>query len=79
MGTITVNVRDDVEKRFRDIAGRRYSKKKGFLGKAITEAMEKWIDEMRQKEIVKRELKVLEEGFDMGKSLFKRREELYER
>jgi predicted transcriptional regulator len=79
LGTITISVNDKVERKFREIAGSIYSKKKGYLGKAITEAMERWIDEKRQGKIAEQELKVLEKGFDMGKVLFKRREELYER
>jgi len=78
MGTITINVNDDIEKMFRDTVCETYGKKKGSLGKAITEAMRKWIDDMRQKEIAKNELKLLDTGFSMGK-LSVTREEVYER
>ncbi|NOR48382.1 MAG: hypothetical protein GQ533_10130 [Methanosarcinaceae archaeon] len=79
MGTMTINVDNDVEQQFRAIAQKIYSKKKGYLGNAVTSAMKKWIDEMKQKQISERELKLLENGFDMGKFKFRSREELYER
>ncbi len=79
MGTMTINVDNDVEQQFRAIAQKIYSKKKGYLGNAVTSAMKKWIDEMKQKQISERELKLLENGFDMGEFKFRSREELYER
>lgn len=52
---------------------------KGYLGNAVTSAMQKWIDEATQKQISEREIKLLEKGFDMGELKFKSREELHER
>ncbi|MCX9084025.1 MAG: hypothetical protein OIN87_04400 [Candidatus Methanoperedens sp.] len=79
MGTITINVNDDVEKQFRAIAREFYPDKKGYLGKAVTSAMQKWINEVSQNKISQRELELLEKGFKMGKIKFNSREELYER
>jgi len=79
MGTITININDDVEKRFRALAWELYPEKKGYIGKAVTCALQKWIDEITQKKISDRELKLLEKGFKMGQLGFKSREELYER
>ncbi len=79
MGTITINIDNDVEKQFRALAQKIYSKKKGYLGNAVTSAMQKWIDEATQKQISEREIKLLEKGFDMGELKFKSREELHER
>ncbi len=45
----------------------------------MTSAMQKWIDEVTQKQIAERELIILDKGFNMGKLKFKTREELYER
>ncbi len=56
-----------------------YPDKKGYLGKAVTSAMQKWINEVSQNKISQRELELLEKGFKMGKIKFKSREELYER
>ncbi len=79
MGTITVNVDDDVERRFREVAGITYHKKKGYLGRAITEAMKYWIYEKRQREISEKQLKLLEKGFSFGRKLYREREDLYGR
>jgi len=79
MGTITINIDNDVEKQFRALAQKIYSKKKGYLGNAVTSAMQIWIDEVTQKQISEREITLLENGFDMGELKFKSREELHER
>jgi len=79
MGTITINVDDKVEERFRKEAGDKYNRRKGYLGKAVTEAMDKWIKERRQKEISMRQLKILDKGFDLGGMAYKKRSELYEK
>jgi len=79
MGTITININDDIEKQFRTLAQKVYGDKKGYLGNAVTCALQKWIDEVTQKQIAERELKILDKGFDMGKLEFTSREELYER
>ncbi|MEA1925559.1 MAG: hypothetical protein U9M95_06795 [Candidatus Altiarchaeota archaeon] len=79
MGTITINVDDKVEEKFRKEAGDKYNRRKGYLGKAVTEAMDKWIRERRQKEISRRQLEILDKGFDLGEIEYKKRSELYEK
>lgn len=79
MGTITVNIEDEVEKEFRKIASEEYKGKKGFLGDAITEAMKEWIREKEQEEITEREIAILKKGFRLGKLMYKKKEELYAR
>jgi len=79
MGTITVNVKDEVEKEFREVASIVHGGKKGYLGMALTEAMKRWIEEKRQEKISEEALKLLERGFDFGKRLYKDRSDLYER
>jgi len=54
MGTITVNVKNDVEQEFRKIVGAVHGTKKGSLGEAITEAMQKWIYEKKQEKMRKK-------------------------
>ncbi len=79
MGTITVNVKNDVEKEFRKVVGAVHGTKKGSLGEAITDAMQKWILEKKQEKIAEEALKLLEQGFKFGKRMYKNRSELYER
>mgnify|MGYP001585056179 CR=1 FL=1 len=47
MGIITFTVDDEVEKEFRRMVAKEGGKN-GDLGKAVTEAMKKWIEENRQ-------------------------------
>lgn len=79
MTTITVCVEDNIEASFRRIASKLHSGKKGFLGDAITEAMNEWIEVHEQKKIARRQLQLLEKGFAMGKIKTKQREEIYAR
>lgn len=66
MGTMITSIDDDVEQQFRELAQKIYSKKKGYPGNAVTSSMKKWIDEISQKQISEREMKLIENGFDMG-------------
>ena len=77
--TITVNVREDVEKKFRKIASATYGKRKGYLGKAITEAMLEWERRKSETDVNVRALEMLRKGFKMGKITWKNRDELHER
>jgi hypothetical protein len=79
MGTLTINVKDDIEQEFRMVAGTIYGKKKGYLGKAITEAMQNWVYERRQERIAKEALDMMKQDFFFGKRLYQRRSDLYER
>jgi len=77
--TITVNVEEDVEKRFRRVAASTHGKNKGYLGRALTEAMETWARAMEAKNSVASTMKLLDEGLDLGGVKYRRREELHER
>lgn len=77
MGTITVNIKDEVENRFRSVAGVVYGKRKGHLGKAIDEALLCWMKK-NEKRADAKALALLEKGFEMGSLRFNR-DELYER
>lgn len=75
--TITVNVEEEVDNEFRKQASLKYGKRKGYLGKALTEAMKEWVRK-RDADIDAKALKLLKEGIKMKKWQFNR-EELYER
>lgn len=77
--TITISVQEDVEERFRRLAGATYGKHKGYLGKAVTEAMSTWVERKGGSDVVAKSLKLLETGIKMGKFKFKSRDELHER
>ena len=77
--TLTVNVQKDVEERFRRLAGIAYGKHKGYLGKAVTEAMKSWETQRMKSDVNVRALEMLERGFKMGGLKTKNRSEWHER
>jgi hypothetical protein len=77
--TITVCVRADVEERFRRVAASKHGKKKGYIGKALSEAMARWVEEEEGRDAVAQTLRLLEDGVDLGGIRYSRREELHER
>ncbi|MBI4163749.1 MAG: hypothetical protein HY512_02715 [Candidatus Aenigmarchaeota archaeon] len=80
MGTITISVDDDVEKEFRRTVEEHQGGKKGDLGKAVTEAMKKWADEKKMKEIVERQKMFMEKGlYRLPKNWKFNRDEVYDR
>ncbi|HIJ97972.1 TPA: hypothetical protein H1012_02400 [archaeon] len=79
MGVLTIKVDEKVEKEFREEAVKKFGAKKGYLGSAVEDAMKLWLKQKGQDEIKKQALARMEKGFDMGKILYKRREELWER
>ena len=79
MKTITVSVVEDVEERFRRLASVTYGKRKGYLGKAITEAMKKWEKEKMETDVNAKALEMLRKGFNLGGITYKKRAELHER
>ena len=53
MGIITISMKDEVEKELRQTVKYEHGDSKGALGKAIEEAVNRWIEEKKQKEIAK--------------------------
>jgi predicted transcriptional regulator len=77
--TITVNVNAEVERKFRRTAKAVHGKKKGFLGKALTDAMERWTKEKEETDTIAAVLSLLDEGLDLGGVKYRHRDELHER
>ena len=75
--TMTVNVKEEVASEFRKQATIKYGKRKGYLGKALTEAMGEW-SKRRKGSLENQFLELLETGIKMRKWKFNR-EELHER
>lgn len=76
--TMTVNVKEEVATEFRREARRRYGKKKGYLGKAVTEAMEEW-SKRKNADLEAQALALLKNGIRAKKKWKFNREELHER
>jgi len=79
MGTITINIQDDIEQEFRSVATMIYGTGKGHLGKAFAEAIQNWIYERKQEKIAKEALDMMDHGFACGKLMYRQRSELHER
>jgi hypothetical protein len=79
MGTITISVDDDTEKRFRKAAKKKLGERKGYLGRATTEALESWILKQTQEEIARDARTLLETGYHLGSRIPAERKELYDR
>jgi len=79
MGTITVNLKDGVEKEFRAVAVETFGKGKGHLGKALGEALQNWVYDRKQERIAKEALDMMDHGFACGKLTYHQRSELHER
>ncbi len=77
--TLTVSVDLNVEKRFRKVAKALHGKKKGYLGRALTEAMDQWTKDKEHSDSVAAALQLLDEGVDLGGLKYKHRDELHER
>jgi predicted transcriptional regulator len=76
---ITVSVDAEVEQKFRRTAKAVHGKKKGYLGKALTDAMERWTKEREQMDTVAATLALLDKGMNLGSVKYKHRDELHER
>jgi len=79
MATITISVDDDVEKQFRETAKRVIGNRKGFLGRAVTEAMRLWVQEKSQAEIARTALKLMDKEYHLGTRRYSGRKELHDR
>ena len=79
MGTITISVDDDVEKKFRTRAKKIYGERKGALGQAVKEAMDLWVAQKDQQEIARSALALMETGHDLGTRNYRTRDDLHDR
>ena len=77
--TLTFSVNAEVEKKFRKVARAVQGSKKGYLGRALTDAMEKWTKEMEGADTVAAAMALLDQGVDLGGMKYGRRDELHER
>ncbi len=78
MGTVTINIDDETEQKFREVVKEECGEGKGKLGQAVTEALLFWINFKKQEEIAHRQLKLIQKGFSLGKYKFDR-EDIHDR
>ncbi len=78
MGTITISIDDDTERRFREAAKKKMGERKGYLGKATTEAFEYWINLQSQGSVSSDALSLLKSPFHLGTHRYSTRNDLYD-
>ncbi|MCL4381340.1 MAG: hypothetical protein M1331_00975 [Candidatus Marsarchaeota archaeon] len=76
--TITINVDEKVASGLRKRAAMIYGKKKGSIGKAVTIAVQKWL-ERTEKDVNVEAISLLEKGFKLGGIKDKERDAWHER
>ena len=77
--TITINVDQGLSKKFRKLAAIKYGKRKGYLGKAIDDAMTVWMTKQESEDINIHAIEELRKGYYLGGMKYKNRGELHER
>ena len=79
MAVMTISIKDEVANELRQTVKNGMGSGKGVLGKAIEEAIKKWIEEKKQKEIAERQIQRMKQGlYSLGRWKFNR-EEIYDR
>ena len=76
---MTISIKDEVAKEFRQTVKKEIGEGKGVLGHAAEEAIKKWIDEKKQREIAERAKEMMNKGLYSLKGWKFNREELYDR
>ena len=79
MAVITISIKDEVANELRQTVKSELGEGKGALGKAIEEALRKWIEEKKQREIAERQKKFMKEGLYSLKGWKFSRDEIYDR
>ena len=79
MGTITISIDDEIDRKFREVVTRVHGKRKGALGEATTEALSLWVKVKMQEEISRTALLLMEKEYDLGVRHYHTREDLHER
>ncbi len=83
--SLRVEIGKDLERKFRELAMKKYGYSKGAIKKATETALKKWAEEVRAEREEKKEdinahaLKLLQKGFNLGGIAYRKRAELHER
>lgn len=79
METITINIDKRTKEMFRETVEKEYGLRKGQLGRAINEALMKWVEDKRQRKIAEELKDLMKRGFNLGFKGYKSRDDLYDR
>ena len=79
MGTMTINISDETEQKFREKVRETLGEGKGKLGQAVEEIMSKWVEKEEYQKLMKEAVATLKKGlYKLPKDYKFRREEAYE-
>lgn len=76
---VTINIERKVAEEFKEVAMAVYGRRKGSLGKAVSEALGEWVKGHKSRNADVAGLELLRQGFAMGKLNYSKRSELHER
>jgi len=79
MATITISVKDEVNKEFRETVRKKLGQGKGVLGKAVEEAIQKWMHDEGQRKIAAELKRMMDKGLYSLKGWKFNRDEIYDR
>ena len=79
MVTITISVKDDIDKEFRETVKKKLGQGKGVLGKAVEEALQRWVHDAKQRQIADEMMKMMDKGLYSLKGWKFNRDEIYDR
>jgi len=77
MGTVTLNLDDDIEQSFRDTTKKTYGVGKGRLKQAAQDAISQWISKVNQESAKREVIAFLEKGLPIGYKPYRSRDELH--
>lgn len=79
MGIMTISVDDDKEEAFRKAVAKKFGTEKGAISRGIEFGMDKVIEDVEFETLRRRAIERLEKGFNMGKRLWKTRDDMHDR
>lgn len=79
MAIITISIKDDVDREFRETVKMKLGEGKGVLGKAVEQAIKEWVQKQEQKEIAKQAMEMMNKGLYSLKGWKFNRDEIYDR
>jgi hypothetical protein len=79
MKTVTISIDEAVDEQFRKEVNEHLGGGKGNLGRAVSEALRLWIDQVSQARLAVEMRELMHSGYEMGRLRYKKRADLYER
>ena len=76
---MTISVKDEVAKEFRETVKKKLGQGKGILGKAVEEALQNWAHDEKQRQIAAELKEMMDKGLYSLKGWKFNRDEIYDR